>query len=101
MTCVKLTKEKSDKLSQKSTEQEFIRAATIAELDTINLYQSQIENSKDPEAIKVLTHAMDEEKEHVAELLCVLAKQDKTQHMKLKKMLKIANIEDLECTHMD
>ncbi len=99
MTCIKLTKEKSDKLSQKFTNQDLIRSGIIAELDTISLYQSQIENTNDEESKKVLTHIMDEEKEHVAELSCILMKQDSTQKRYLEKFLKITNVEKLECSN--
>lgn len=97
MKCVKLTKEKSDKLSQKSTNQDLLRSGIIAELDAISLYQSQIENIDDNESKKVLTHIMDEEKEHVAELSCILMKQDPSQEKYLKKFLKVSNIDKLEC----
>lgn len=50
MTCVKLTKEKSDKLSIDSSNQEFTRSGIIAEADAIGLYQSQIENTTDEES---------------------------------------------------
>lgn len=98
MTCVKLTKEKPDKLSQKSANQELIRAGIIAELDATNLYQSQIENTTDEESKKVLKHIMDEEKEHIAELVCVLIKQDHVQEKYFKKFLKIANIKEIDCS---
>lgn len=98
MTCVKLTKEKSDKLSQKSTNQELLRAGIIAELDATTLYQSQIENTNDPESKKVLEHIMNEEKEHIAELTCVLIKQDPKQGKYLKKFLNIDNIDKLDCS---
>ncbi len=101
MTCIKLTKEKSDKLSQKSTNQDLIRSGIIAELDATSLYQSQIENTNDEELKKVLTHIMDEEKEHIAELTCVLMKHDPTQSKHLKKFLKTANIDELDCSKHD
>lgn len=97
MTCISITKEKSDKLSQKSTEQEFIRSAIIAEHDAVNLYQSQIENTNNDETKKVLTHIMDEEKGHIAELTCTLMKNDPEQEKELRKFLKSANISELDC----
>ena len=98
MTCVKLTKEKSPNLSQKSNNLSFIRSAIVAEADAVDLYQSQIENTTDDESKKVLTHIMDEEKEHIAELACVLIKQDPTQEKYFKKFLKIPNIKELDCS---
>lgn len=89
MTCVKLTKEKSDKLSIDSSNQEFTRSGIIAEADAIGLYQSQIENTTDEESKRILTHIMNEEKEHLAELTCLLIKQDPTQKDRLRKSLKL------------
>ena len=98
MTHVKLTKEKSEHLSQKSSNQDLLRSGIIAELDAINLYQSHIENIDDDESKKVLAHIRDEEKEHVAELACVLSKQDPDQGMYFKKFLKSLDIKELDCT---
>ena len=100
MSYIKLTKEKSNKLSQKSTNQELLRAGIIAELDATSLYQSQIENTSDNESKKVLQHIMDEEKEHIAELTCVLMKQDPNQEKYIKKFLKSANINEIDCGHI-
>ncbi|MDD3474309.1 MAG: ferritin family protein [Candidatus Dojkabacteria bacterium] len=97
MTCVNLTKEKSDKLNQKFTNQELLRSGIIAELDAINLYQSQIENIDNEESKKIITHVMNEEKEHVAELTCALIKQDPSQGKYLKKFLKTVDIDKLDC----
>lgn len=92
MTYVGLTKEKSGKLSQKSSDQDFTRSALIAELDAVNLYQSQIENTNDKELKDILGHIMDEEKGHVAELSCKLLKQDPTQEKSFRDLLKTSNI---------
>ncbi len=63
---------------RKLTNEELARAIRLdieAELDAINLYQSHIDATDDEEAIRVIRHVMDEEKEHAAlffELLKVL-----------------------------
>lgn len=64
-------------------DQEMVRSALIAELDAINLYQSHLENLFDETAKKVVEHIMDEEKEHAAELQCLLMKLDKMQEEKM------------------
>lgn len=98
MTCVNTTKEKSPHISQKSANQDMIRSGIIAELDAISLYQSQIENTTNPEDKEVLTHIMDEEKEHVAELTCILMKQDSAQEKEMREFLKSAKISELDCS---
>ena len=40
---------------------------------------------------------MDEEKEHIAKLTCVLIKKDPTQEKYFKKSLKIPDIKELDC----
>lgn len=97
MSCIFTSKEKSDKLSNESSNQDFTRSAIIAELDAISLYQSQIENSTDQEFKRVVEHIMNDEKEHVAELNCMLMRQDPNQEKIMKKILKSANITELDC----
>jgi hypothetical protein len=48
---------------------EMLREDLVAELQAINQYQEHIEALEDEEAIRVLEHIRDDEKEHVAELL--------------------------------
>jgi hypothetical protein len=43
-----------------------IRLNIEAELDAINLYGAHLDATKNPEAIAILKHVMDEEKEHAA-----------------------------------
>lgn len=84
MTLVSLTKpELTLKLHY---DQDLIRSALIAELDAISLYQSHLEHLNDEGAKKVLQHIMDEEKEHAAELQCLLMKLDQTQEEKMSEV---------------
>ena len=84
MTLVSLTKpEIKWKINY---DQDLIRSALIAELDATSLYQSHLENLNDEVAKKVVQHIMDEEKEHIAELQCLLMKLDKTQEEKMTEV---------------
>ena len=64
---------------------EMLREDLIAELDAINQYQEHIETLEDEEAIRVLEHIRDDEKEHVAELFKLIQTLDPVQAEKLKK----------------
>ncbi len=67
-------------------DQDLIRSALIAELDATSLYQSHLENLNDESAKRVIQHIMDEEKEHIAELQCLLMKLDDTQAEKMTEV---------------
>lgn len=84
MTLVSLTKPEV-KVKQ-YYDQDLIRSALIAELDATSLYQSHLENLNDEAAKKVIQHIMDEEKEHIAELQCLLMKLDRTQEEKMMEV---------------
>lgn len=73
-------------MTNASADEEMIRSAIIAELDATSLYQSHIENLNNEQAKKVLTHIMLEEKEHIAELYCLLMKLDKAQEEKMTEI---------------
>ena len=64
---------------------EMLREDLIAELQAINQYQEHIDTLGDDEAIRVLEHIRDDEKEHVAELTKLIQKLDPTQDEKFKK----------------
>ena len=64
---------------------EMLREDLIAELQAINQYQEHIETLEDEEAIKVLEHIRDDEKEHVAELFKLIQKLDPIQSEKFTK----------------
>ena len=84
MTLVSLTK---PEIKQKDhVDQDLIRSALIAELDATNLYQSHLDNLYDEVAKKVYKHIIDEEREHIAELYCLLMRLDKTQEEKMTEV---------------
>ncbi len=67
-------------------DQQMIRTALIAELDATSLYQAQIDNLHSEEARRVIKHIIGEEKEHIAELQCLLMKLDKIQEEKITEV---------------
>jgi len=62
-----------------------LREDLIGELGAINQYQEHIDEADNEEIKKVLTHVMNDEKEHVAELTKLLRELDTTQEEKFKK----------------
>ena len=64
---------------------EMLREDLVGELNAINQYQDHIESLENEEAIRVLEHIRDDEKEHVAELTKLIQKLDATQAAKFKK----------------
>jgi rubrerythrin len=64
---------------------EMIREDLVAELQAINQYQEHIEALEDEEAIRVLEHIRDDEKEHVAELFKLIQTLDPVQAEKFSK----------------
>ena len=55
-----------------------LREDLTGELQAINQYQEHIDATDDKEIRKVLTHIMDDEKEHFAELTKLIRKIDET-----------------------
>jgi len=64
---------------------EMLRDDLMGELQAINQYQEHIESLADEDAISVLEHIRDDEKEHVAELVKLIQRLDPTQAEKFKK----------------
>jgi rubrerythrin len=64
---------------------EMLREDLVAELQAINQYQEHIDTMDDEDAIKVLEHIRDDEKEHVAELTKLINKIDPLQAEMFKK----------------
>ncbi len=64
---------------------EMLREDLIAELQAINQYQEHIEALEDEEAIRVLEHIRNDEKEHVAELIKLIQMLDPVQAEKFSK----------------
>lgn len=67
-------------------DQEIVRTAIIAELDATSLYQAQLDNLNSEEAKKVIEHIIDEEREHIAELYCLLMRLDRAQEEKMTEV---------------
>ena len=68
-----------EKISPGDIDKEIIRAALIAELDAINLYEEMAALAKDKGIKKVLLDVAKEEKEHVGEFQTLLLMFDKEQ----------------------
>ncbi|MEA3442041.1 MAG: demethoxyubiquinone hydroxylase family protein [Chloroflexota bacterium] len=64
---------------------EMLREDLIGELQAINQYQEHIESLENEEAVAILEHILEEEKEHVAELLALIQKIDPVQAEKFKQ----------------
>ncbi len=64
---------------------EMLREDLVGELNAINQYQDHIDSLENEEAVQVLRHIRDDEKEHVAELTKLIQKIDATQAAKFKK----------------
>lgn len=79
--------ETTDIEDERELDLEMLRADLIAELQAINQYQEHIEALEDEEAIRVLEHIRDDEKEHVAELVKLIQMLDPVQAEKFKKEL--------------
>lgn len=56
-----------------------VREFIQRELETINAYQAMLARTETPEVRRMLAHAMEEEKEHVAEGMALLARLDAVQ----------------------
>lgn len=69
----------------KELDLEMLREDLIAELQAINQYQEHIETIEDEDALAVLEHIRDDEKEHVAELFKLIQKLDTVQSDKFTK----------------
>jgi rubrerythrin len=66
---------------------DMLREDLIAELQAINQYQEHILDLENEEAVNTLEHIVEEEKEHVAELLRLIQNLDPSQAEKLKRIL--------------
>jgi rubrerythrin len=75
----------TDDLEDRELDLEMLREDLIGELQAINQYQEHIESLDNEEAIRVLEHIRDDEKEHVAELTKLIQQLDATQNEKFKK----------------
>ena len=66
---------------------EILREDLVGELLAINQYQEHILLLEDEEVVTTLEHIIEEEKEHVAELLKLIQNLDPVQAEKLKEIL--------------
>lgn len=69
----------------KKVDQEILRAAIIAELDAINLYEQLAAEAVDGNLKKILLDVAKEEKTHVGEFQHLLLQRDEEQVKELKK----------------
>ncbi|MFA6100018.1 MAG: ferritin family protein [Patescibacteria group bacterium] len=67
------------KVPQQNIDKEILRAAIIAELDAVNLYEQFAAKSKSTKIKKVLMEIAKEEKTHVGEFQALLLGLDKEQ----------------------
>jgi len=65
----------------------MLRDDLISELQAINQYQEHILDLEKEEAVNTLEHIIEEEKEHVAELLRLIQNLDPVQAEKFKRIL--------------
>ena len=68
-----------NKIKKEDLDREILRAAIIAELDAINLYEQMAALVKDDDIKKVLLDVAGEEKEHVGEFATLLLRADAEQ----------------------
>jgi len=68
-----------DKIKPEDLDKEILRAALIAELDAINLYEEMAALAKNKDIKTVLLDVAKEEKEHVGEFQTLLLMFDKEQ----------------------
>jgi rubrerythrin len=66
---------------------DMLREDLIGELQAINQYQEHILSLENEEAATTVEHIIEEEKEHVAELLRLIKNLDPTQAEKFKRIL--------------
>jgi len=74
-----------DKIKPEDLDKEILRAALIAELDAINLYEEMAALAKNKDIKTVLLDVAKEEKEHVGEFQTLLLIFDKEQVKELEE----------------
>ncbi len=73
-----------EKIDEKSIDTEILRAAIIAELDAINLYEQMAGLARDKNLKEILLDVAKEEKTHVGEFQAMLLNRDKQQAEELE-----------------
>ncbi len=76
---------KVEKVEKKLLDCEILRAAIIAELDAVNLYEQLAATANNKNIRKVLLEVAREEKTHVGEFQALLLKEDKEQVEEMEK----------------
>lgn len=76
---------KVEKVEKKLLDCEILRAAIIAELDAVNLYEQLAAATSNENIKKVLLEVAREEKTHVGEFQALLLKEDLEQVQELEK----------------
>jgi len=74
-----------EKIKPEDIDKEILRAALIAELDAINLYEEMAALAKNQNIKKVLFDIAKEEKTHVGEFQALLLNRDKQQVKELEE----------------
>lgn len=74
-----------DEVSKQDLDREILRAALIAELDAINLYEQMSALTQNKNIKKILLDVAKEEKTHVGEFQTLLLKEDKEQEEESEK----------------
>ena len=74
-----------EKIAKKDLENEILRAAIIAELDAINLYEQMAALTENKHIKTILLDIAKEEKTHVGEFQALLLNTDKAQEIELSK----------------
>ena len=74
-----------EKVKKEDIDKEILRAAIIAELDAINLYEQMANLTTNEDMKKILLDVAKEEKTHVGEFQTLLLKQDAEQVKELEE----------------
>ncbi|HDP79667.1 MAG TPA: rubrerythrin [Spirochaetes bacterium] len=80
-----------DKIKKEDLDKEILRAAIIAELDAVNLYEQMAALTGDANLKKILLDIAREEKTHVGEFQALLLHKDKEQKKELAEGQKEVN----------
>ncbi len=74
-----------DKIKEDNLDKEILRAAIIAELDAVNLYEQMAGMTRDLGIKKVLLDIAKEEKTHIGEFQTLLLHKDQEQQRELEE----------------
>lgn len=74
-----------EKVKKEDINKEILRAAIIAELDAVNLYEQMAALTTDENIRKILLDIAKEEKTHVGEFQTLLLREDKEQERELEE----------------